>query len=125
MSTDYKKELAGRLLEAKGEWSLQDQAHVPEKVDEMRRKVIGRQRNLYVELYAEFFSEDELIAELDFYESDIGKSIVQNRKMMNEEFQCRARRAFADLNEEFKSEIKGKGGYLQSFSRKWPPSDDR
>ena len=133
MSSERKRELARKLLDARGEWLAESRrgiiekmtANNPERMNKIRATVFERLRNLQIDLHAEFFSEEQLIAELDFYESDIGKSIVKNRILMNEELKRRGPVTFADLDAELKSELKGGAGHIEAHLKKWPPSDDR
>ena len=98
---------------------------VPERVKEARRKIVERQRELYVELYASLFSEEELAAELGFYESEIGKTIVGKRRLMVEELKRRAPMAFADLEDELNAGREGRIDVFLGTERKPPPSNDR
>lgn len=128
MSFEHRKELARRLLDVKGEWSLQKLKDIDKKMGSHMRgranEVVERLRNLQVDLHAEFFSEEDLTAEIDFYESDVGKRIVRNRRLMHEELQRRGPVAFADLDEELKSAAKESSGQMKGLLKKWPPSDD-
>jgi hypothetical protein len=122
MASERNKELASELLTAKGFTRSFADADVPEKFAEAHRAFRTRYFELLVELYAELYDENQLAAELNFYESDIGKSIIRAQEEIQAELKRRAPEAFRDLEQQF---YDGTGkGIIGSFSRKWPPTDE-
>lgn len=93
-------------------------ADARKRLMDMQRLADERMQEFLVDLHAEFFSEEELTAELEFYESDIGQRIALQRRRMMEEFPKRLHSAFADLNEP------GTRGPIGFHSGKLRPTDD-
>ena len=62
------------------------------------RKSTERVHELLVDMHVEFLTEAELRAELEFWSTDIGQSIVAKRRRMTRVFADRANAALADLN---------------------------
>lgn len=128
MSLQNKKDLARRLMHAKGEWSLWDRLAKSEEQSErmaervrdafleMHRQANERARELLAELHAEFLSEDELEAELEFWGSDTGQRIIAKRKRMMKEFSRRVNSGALDTSEGT--------GLLAEYTGNLPPSDD-
>lgn len=126
MTSDHKKDLARRLMEAKREGPLWKQWQPGEEGEKGPRSMLRaafresteRLHELLVDMHAEYLSEAELAAELEFWATDSGQSIIAKRRRMMRAFTERANAALADLD-------KSEGPVmLAEYSEKHSPSDD-
>ena len=114
-----------RLMDAKREGPLWKQLQPSEggetrpesMIRDIHRKSGERLQELLVDLHVEFLSEAELTAELEFWATDTGQSIIAKRRRMMKAFSEGANAALADLN-------RSEGAVIQEYSGELPPSDD-
>jgi Uncharacterized protein conserved in bacteria (DUF2059) len=126
MKPDQKKDLARRLMDAKREGPRWKRWQPGEKGEEgpqsMLREVFRQStellHELLVDMHVEFLSEAELTAELEFWATDTGQSIIAKRRRMMRAFTERANAALADLNKSDGPLI------LAEYSENHSPSDD-
>jgi hypothetical protein len=95
-----------RLLSRAG---LRDNA--PAQIKQLRERHLEQLQAVMAQLYAEHFSDEQLQALLDFYESDLGKAIIETESEISKQFQERVKELAAQLNEEASKA----GGPISSF----------
>ena len=80
------------------------------------------QLDLMIELYLVHFSNEELLALRNFYNSDIGRSIVATERRINEDYRDQIRERLQTAAREWEPERRTRpssGAYIGQF----PPSD--
>lgn len=100
MSQDDKWKMAERLVELilKDSFPPKLRPNAPALMKEMLNTVGNKVNDLQVELHAKHYSEDQLRTLLNFYESDMGASILLAQSDISTEFKSRFSEISADVN---------------------------
>ncbi|MEX0901977.1 MAG: DUF2059 domain-containing protein [Pseudohongiellaceae bacterium] len=88
MAVENMKDKAEKLFELtdKGRFPP-TMPNAPPKIQEMRNVLSDGYRDLRIKLFAEYYSEEQMDALLDFYESDLGRSILKAQGAIEEQFE--------------------------------------
>lgn len=99
MTDDQKRRIANELLKLPGFPSRPDLADVPEEIKNTLVHLAEKQNELMIDLHAKHLTEDQLRSQLVFYQSEIGKSILDAKTKIQEEFQRQLPAIMAELND--------------------------
>lgn len=105
MSQVDKLKMAKRLVELtiKSSFPLIGNTDIPEEMKERGNVIREKYNELQIELHAKYHSSDQLKTLVNFYESEMGASILRARAEMSKEFKTR----FKDIFEKENSENNG------------------
>ena len=87
MNLDEKQKLAAKLIQITN--SYRPPPPLPEEHLEALQGLKKKQDVLLAKIYAERFTDEQLVAQLEFYESDLGKSILKIRANIQTEYVTR------------------------------------
>jgi hypothetical protein len=86
MNNEEKKQAALELLTLRSFGVGASEVSVPDGAKEMLARFQDKQREAMAELYAECFSDEQLLALLTFYGSELGRSIISVEAEIGERF---------------------------------------
>lgn len=96
MDTEKKREIATELLTLTQQGIQPEFNDAPEAPKAQLSQFQEKQASVFVDLYVEHYSLEQLQAQLDFYTSEMGKSILKTQSELNREF----RRILPELTQE-------------------------
>ncbi|MEZ5490271.1 MAG: DUF2059 domain-containing protein [Gammaproteobacteria bacterium] len=86
MDTDRKRELAEKVVDLTVMSRVRSFANLNGVPDaDMTEKLRSRMRQEQTELYIKHFEPEQLLALLDFYNTEIGQSILESQKKVSDE----------------------------------------
>ena len=94
---------------------------MPPQFRELRERHLQKVRDIMVDIYVEQFSDEQLLALLEFYGSEKGKSITKTESVIAERFRQRVKELGVELNAEAG---KASGGLIWSSSGAKPTPDE-
>jgi hypothetical protein len=100
MTKQEKRQAAMDVLALRRCWAAEPPPSLPAELTELYLRQLEQLRGVMAELYSEHFSDEQLQALLDFYGSEMGKSIVNTDSEITSRFQERLRDLSPTLNEE-------------------------
>jgi hypothetical protein len=100
MTSQQKRQAAMNLLVLR-RWGMAEPPYkLPADLNELRLRHLEKLRAVMADLYSECFSEQQLKALLDFYGTEMGKSILDTESEVASRFQERLRDLAPQLNDE-------------------------
>jgi len=100
VTDEEKKQAAINLVALRGSWTTVPPTNLPAELNELWLHHLEILRGVMAELYSERLSDQQLQALLDFYGSEMGKTILQAEAEIASRFQQRLRDLAPRLNEE-------------------------
>ena len=100
MADQQKRQAAMNLLVLRRWGAAEPPPKLPAELNEVRLRHLEKLRGVMADLYSECFSEQQLKALLDFYGTEMGKSILDAESRIASRFQEQLRYLAPQLNEE-------------------------
>ena len=100
MNDQEKKQAAMNLMMLRRSWKAAPVPNWPDEVNESHQRYFETLRGAMAEVYSECFTDEQLQALLDFYGSEMGRSIVDAESKLAPRFQERLHDVSQKLNEQ-------------------------